>query len=164
MHRRMHHNLIRDRERNSSFWRSCVSHWCTAGHSYVLPAYGFHVAIRQLEPPAEGHQMAADGSLECVRHCHRYIPYGWRHVWQCCGDYERLQGIWRVGSMDLRGQLEFGSCWLGVLTLKSWHYLKSRTRCGIFTRVEYAGSLKSCRFVSTTLFVWLCLSMISLPW
>ena len=64
--------------------------------------------------------------------------------------------------MDLRGQLELGSCWLGVLTLKSWHYLKSRTRCGIFSRVEYAGSLKSCRFVSTTLFVWLCPSMISL--
>ena len=99
----MHHNLLCHRERNPSLRRTCIPYRRSLGNSHVLPANGFHVAVRQLEPPRKGHQVATDGGLECVRHCHRHFPHDWRYVWLCRGDHGSLQGIWRVSGMVVRG-------------------------------------------------------------
>lgn len=49
LHCCLYYRILHRRERHSGLWGSCVAHWSSPWHSYVLPTYGIYVALRQLE-------------------------------------------------------------------------------------------------------------------
>jgi hypothetical protein len=52
--------------------------------------------------------------VECLRRRYWDFLDDWRDLWVGCGDYDCLQEEWRVGGLELCGQFEYGSGWVGA--------------------------------------------------
>ena len=108
MHPRRHPYLLLHCQRYPGLRRARIPYRCPLRNSDVLPPYGMHVAIRQLE--RQGPQREVD-VLGWRQHFHlglRNFRSGRWNLWRGAGHYRCERRVRRVCCLVLRGQLQLG--------------------------------------------------------
>lgn len=109
MYRRTRLDRLHHRKRHPRLWRPCLAHWCAPWNPHGFPAYGLHVAIRQLGKAKPRYQVEAHGRVERLGHCLWYIPYGCWNIRISGWHYRQLQGFRWIRGLVVCGQLQL--CW-----------------------------------------------------
>jgi hypothetical protein len=117
VHTRRHHHLLLHCQRYPSFRRARGTYWGPFRNSDVLPPYGMHVALRQLEQQGPQRQVVRPVLRQHLHPGRRHFPLDRRHLRRSEGHHRCVRHIWRLRGMVLRGQLQLcmkgphpGSC------------------------------------------------------
>jgi hypothetical protein len=112
VHTRRHHHLLLHCQRYPSFRRARGTYWGPFRNSDVLPPYGMHVALRQLEQQDPQRQVVRPVLRQHLHSGRRNFPLDRRNLRRSEGHHRCVRHIWRFRGMVMRGQLQL--CMKGI--------------------------------------------------
>jgi hypothetical protein len=108
MHSRSHRHLLLHCQRHSGLRRARIPHRRPFRNPDVLPPYGMHVAIRQLERQGPQREVDVLGFRQHFPPGWRNLPFGRWNLWRGAGHYRCVRCLRRFCCLVLRRQLQLG--------------------------------------------------------